>query len=96
MGIKTKRIQWVAFTFAGINGGARRRLLFVFSKGTSFQRALNRTQALTALIVVFLGGVKTLAGGLVGGAFFGRRQDLPDAVSNTGALALGFADHLCS
>jgi branched-chain amino acid transport system permease protein len=44
--------------------------LFVFSKGSVFPNELEITKSFDALIVVFLGGVKTLSGGVVGAAFF--------------------------
>ena len=66
-GIDTKRVQWVAFAFAGamagISGG-----LFVFSKGSIFPTELEIAKSFDGLIVVFLGGVKTLSGGVVGAA----------------------------
>ena len=66
-GIDTKRVQWIAFAFAGamagISGG-----LFVFSKGSIFPTELEIAKSFDGLIVVFLGGVKTLSGGVVGAA----------------------------
>ena len=68
-GINTKRVQLLAFGFAGMIAGLAGGL-FVFSKGSVFPNELEIARSFDALIVVFLGGVKTLAGGLVGGAFF--------------------------
>ena len=48
---------------AGISGG-----LFVFSKGSVFPTELEIAKSFDGLIVVFLGGVKTLSGGVVGAA----------------------------
>ena len=73
-GINTKRIQWVAFTFAGAMAGLAGGL-FVFSKGSIFPNELETARSFDALIVVFLGGVKTLSGGWVGGAFFEGAKD---------------------
>jgi branched-chain amino acid transport system permease protein len=56
---------------AGVAGG-----LFVFSKGSVFPNEMEIAQSFDALIVVFLGGVKTLSGGVVGGAFFAWAEDL--------------------
>ncbi len=68
-GIHIQRLRWIAFilagTMAGLAGG-----LFVFSKGSIFPNELEIARSFDALIVVFLGGVKTLIGGVVGGAFF--------------------------
>ena len=68
-GINIKRVQLLAFGFAGMIAGLAGGL-FVFSKGSVFPNELEIARSFDALIVVFLGGVKTLAGGLVGGAFF--------------------------
>ncbi|PIL13633.1 ABC transporter permease [Puniceibacterium antarcticum] len=74
MGINTKRIQWVAFAFAGAMAGVAGGL-FVFSKGSVFPNELEIARSFDALIVVFLGGVKTLSGGWVGGASFEATKD---------------------
>lgn len=66
-GIHTKRVQWAAFTFAGAMAGLA-GALFVFSKGSIFPTELEITRSFDALIVLFLGGVKTLSGAVVGGA----------------------------
>lgn len=66
-GIHTKRIQWMAFSFAGAMAGIA-GALFVFSKGSVFPVELEIARSFDGLIVVFLGGVKTLAGGVVGAA----------------------------
>ena len=73
-GIHTKRIQWVAFAFAGAMAGVAGGL-FVFSKGSVFPNELEISRSFDALIVVFLGGVKTLSGGWVGGASFEAVKD---------------------
>ncbi len=64
-GIDTLRIQWFAFAFAGTMAGLAGSL-FVFSKGSVFPTELEIARSFDALIMVFLGGVKTLAGGVVG------------------------------
>jgi branched-chain amino acid transport system permease protein len=74
-GIDTHRVQLIAFGFAGMMGGLA-GALFVFSKGSIFPNELEIARSFDALIVVFLGGVKTLAGGVVGGAFFKGIEDL--------------------
>lgn len=74
MGIHTKRVQLVAFVFAGAMAGFAGGL-FVFSKGSIFPSELEIARSFDALIVVFLGGVKTLSGGVVGGAFLKLIED---------------------
>jgi len=66
-GIHTKRVQWAAFTLAGAMAGLS-GALFVFSKGSVFPTELEIARSFDALIVTFLGGVKTLSGAVVGGA----------------------------
>ncbi|ASJ71364.1 ABC transporter permease [Granulosicoccus antarcticus] len=66
-GIDTKRIQWMAFTLAGGMAGLA-GALFIFSKGSVFPNELEIAKSFDGLIVVFLGGVKTLSGGVVGAA----------------------------
>ena len=66
-GIDTKKVQWAAFAFAGAMAGIS-GALFVFSKGSVFPTELEIAKSFDALIVIFLGGVKTLAGAVVGGA----------------------------
>ncbi|MFK7892112.1 MAG: ABC transporter permease [Granulosicoccus sp.] len=73
-GINTKRTQWLAFTFAGAMAGLA-GALFVFSKGSVFPVELEIAKSFDGLIVVFLGGVKTLSGGVVGAAFLTLVQD---------------------
>ena len=74
-GINTRQVQLVAFGFAGMMAGLS-GALFVFSKGSVFPNELEIARSFDALIVVFLGGVKTLAGGVVGGAFFKGIEDI--------------------
>ncbi|MBW1636174.1 MAG: ABC transporter permease [Deltaproteobacteria bacterium] len=66
-GINTKRVQWAAFAFAGALAGLAGGL-FVFSKGSIFPTELEIAKSFDAIIVIFLGGVKTLSGAVVGGA----------------------------
>ena len=74
-GIHTKRVQWAAFSFAGAVAGLA-GALFVFSKGSIFPTELEIARSFDALIVIFLGGVKTLSGAVVGGASLEYAKDL--------------------
>ena len=73
-GINTKRVQWFAFALAGALAGVA-GALFVFSKGSVFPTELEIAKSFDGLIVVFLGGVKTLAGGVVGAASLELAKD---------------------
>ncbi len=74
MGIHVKRIQHTAFGLAGLMAGLAGGI-FVFSKGSVFPTELEIGASFDALIVVFLGGVKTLAGGVVGAGFLTVIED---------------------
>ncbi|WP_158970346.1 ABC transporter permease [Chachezhania sediminis] len=74
MGIDVKRVQYVAFALAGVMAGLAGGI-FVFSKGSVFPTELEIGASFDALIVVFLGGVKTLAGGVVGAGFMTVVED---------------------
>lgn len=69
IGINVSRQQWLAFAFsgfmAGIAGG-----LFVFSKGSVFPDEMAIPRSFDALIMVLLGGVKTLWGPATGASVF--------------------------
>lgn len=73
-GIDVKRIQYAAFALAGAMAGLAGGI-FVFSKGSVFPTELEIAASFDALIVVFLGGVKTLAGGVVGAGFMTLVED---------------------
>ncbi len=73
-GINTKRVQLAAFAFAGSMAGLA-GALFVFSKGSIFPTELEIAKSFDALIMVFLGGVKTLGGPIAGAASLTIMQD---------------------
>lgn len=73
-GIDVKKVQWAGFAIAGAMAGLAGGL-FVFSKGSVFPNELEIAKSFDALIVVFLGGVKTLSGGAVGGVFMESVKD---------------------
>ena len=74
-GINTKRVQLAAFAFAGSMAGLA-GALFVFSKGSIFPTELEIAKSFDALIMVFLGGVKTLGGPIAGAASLTIMQDI--------------------
>lgn len=73
-GIDVKRVQYLAFALAGALAGLAGGL-FVFAKGSVFPTELEIGKSFDALIVVFLGGIKTLSGGVVGAAFMATVED---------------------
>ena len=74
IGIDVQRQQWLAFAFsgalAGLAGG-----FFVFSKGSVFPDEMSIPRSFDALIMVLLGGVKTLLGPIAGAVTFTWLQD---------------------
>lgn len=74
IGINVSRHQWLAFSwaaiFAGLAGG-----LHAFAKGSVFPDTLDLALSFEALIMVFLGGVKTLSGPFIGSSAFAWLND---------------------
>ena len=67
IGIDVQRQQWLAFIFAGMFAGLAGSL-YVFSKGSVFPDQMAIPQSIDGLMMVLLGGVKTLTGPIVGAA----------------------------
>jgi branched-chain amino acid transport system permease protein len=74
-GINTQRMKWAAFTLAGMMAGLAGGL-FLFSKGSIFPSEMETAKSFDGLIVLFLGGVKTLSGAVVGAASLELVKDL--------------------
>lgn len=74
IGIDVQRQQWFAFAFSGMLAGLAGGL-FVFSKGSVFPDEMSIPRSFDALIMVLLGGVKTLLGPLAGASTFTWLQD---------------------
>lgn len=74
IGIDVRRHQWMAFVAAGALAGAAGGL-FVFSKGSVFPDIMAIPQSIDGLMMVLLGGVKTLTGPIVGAAAFHLLED---------------------
>ncbi len=69
IGIDVKRVRWLSFTLAGAMAGIAGGL-FVFAKGSVFPTEMEITRSFDALIAVFLGGVQSLSGPIVGSTAF--------------------------
>jgi branched-chain amino acid transport system permease protein len=74
IGIDVKRLQWIAFTIAGLFAGAAGSL-FAFSKGSISPESLHVAKSIDGLVMVMLGGLQTLAGPIVGAFSFTWLQD---------------------
>jgi len=87
IGIHVQRQLWLAFAFSGAMAGLAGGL-FVYSKGSVFPDEMSIPRSFDALIMVLLGGVKTLLGPLVGAASFTWLQDVISRIEYW-RLALG-------
>ncbi len=69
IGIDTRRQQWFAFAFSGFMAGLAGGL-FVFSKGSVFPDEMSIPRSFDGIIMVLLGGVKTLIGPVAGASTY--------------------------
>ncbi|WP_192898715.1 ABC transporter permease [Crenalkalicoccus roseus] len=88
LGVDAFQVRWLAFSLAalaaGIAGG-----FFAYAKGSVFPTALSIPRSVDALLMVLLGGVRTLSGPIVGAiAFTGLQEQLMRLVE-LWRLALG-------
>jgi branched-chain amino acid transport system permease protein len=74
IGIDVKRVQWLAFSIAGLFAGLA-GALFAFSKGSISPDAMSIARSVDALVMVLLGGVQTLVGPIVGALSFTALAD---------------------
>ncbi|MEN8195643.1 MAG: ABC transporter permease [Pseudomonadota bacterium] len=74
IGIDVRRQQWFAFAFSGVLAGLAGGL-YVFSKGSVFPDEMAIARSFDGLIMVLLGGVKTLTGPVAGASVFTWLQD---------------------
>jgi branched-chain amino acid transport system permease protein len=75
IGIDLKRLQWAAFTVAGLFAGLA-GALFAFSKGSISPDSLAIGRSVDGLVMVLLGGLQSRVGPLVGAFGFTWLQDL--------------------
>ncbi|RJF96553.1 ABC transporter permease [Noviherbaspirillum cavernae] len=74
IGIDVKRMQWVAFTVAGLFAGIA-GALFAFSKGSISPETLHVSKSVDGIVMVMLGGIQTLIGPIVGAVTFNWLHD---------------------
>ena len=74
IGLQPARLQWAAFTIAGVLAGVA-GVVYAFSKGSISPEVLSIPRSVDALVMVLLGGVNTLLGPIVGAATFTWLQD---------------------
>lgn len=90
VGIDTGAVRWAAFvlaaTMAGLAGG-----LFAFAKGSVFPTYLSIARSVDGLVMVLLGGVRTVSGPIVGAVAFTGLQDQLTRATDHWRLVLGLA-----
>jgi branched-chain amino acid transport system permease protein len=69
IGLSRHNVQWIAFTLAGVFA-ALAGALYAFLKGSVFPDNLGIPLSIDGLAMVLLGGVGTVAGGIVGAAIY--------------------------
>ncbi|MGQ0509267.1 MAG: ABC transporter permease [Betaproteobacteria bacterium] len=74
IGLDARRLQWAAFTFAGLFAGIA-GALYAFSKGSISPESMAVPRSVDGLVMVLLGGIQTLTGPLWGAALFTWLQD---------------------
>jgi len=75
IGINITRQQWLAFAFSGVLAGLA-GTLFVYLKGSIFPDEMSLARSFDGLIMVLLGGVKTLTGPVAGASVFTWLDDV--------------------
>jgi branched-chain amino acid transport system permease protein len=75
IGMDVRRLQWAAFTFAGLFAGVA-GALYAFSKGSISPESMSVPRSVDGLVMVLLGGVQTLTGAVWGAALFTWLQDV--------------------
>ncbi len=74
IGIDVQRLQWAAFTIAGVMAGLAGGV-YAFSKCSISPEVMSISRSVDGLVMVLLGGVQTLSGPLLGAAAFTWLQD---------------------
>jgi len=74
IGLDVQARQWHGFILAGFMAGLA-GALYAFSKGSVFPDIMSIPQSIDGLMMVLLGGVKTLTGPIVGAAGFDLLED---------------------
>ena len=74
IGLDVRRVQWIAFTIAGVACGIAGGL-FAFAKGSISPETVHVGRSIDGIVMVLLGGLQTLAGPVIGGPLFTILQD---------------------
>jgi branched-chain amino acid transport system permease protein len=75
IGIDVGRVQWLAFAAAGLVAGVA-GALYAFSQGSISPESLSVSKSVDGLVMVLLGGLRQLAGPVVGAVSFTWLQDV--------------------
>jgi branched-chain amino acid transport system permease protein len=90
IGIGVRRQQWLAFGLAGLAAGLA-GALYAFFKGSVFPDAVSIGTSIDGLVMVLLGGVRTVAGPAVGAAAYKALQILVTEQTDYWRLVVGAA-----
>ena len=74
IGLDVRRVQWIAFTIAGVVCGVAGGL-FAFAKGSISPETIHVGRSIDGIVMVLLGGLQTLSGPVIGGPLFTILQD---------------------
>lgn len=90
VGIDVRTHRWLAFTVAGAAAGLA-GALFAFAKGSIDPTLISIPMSVDLLVMILAGGVQTVAGPLVGAAFFHSVKDFLIPLTDLWHLLLGLA-----
>ncbi len=90
IGIDVRTHRWLAFTVAGAAAGLAGGL-FAFSKGSIDPTLISIPMSIDFLVMILAGGIQTVAGPLVGAAFFHSIKDFFLPLTDFWRLFVGLA-----
>jgi branched-chain amino acid transport system permease protein len=88
IGIDVRTHRWLGFTLAGAAAGLA-GALYAFSKGSIDPTLISIPMSVDFLVMVLVGGIRTVAGPLLGAAFFHALKDFFMPLTDFWRLFLG-------
>jgi branched-chain amino acid transport system permease protein len=90
IGIPLGAVRWAAFVIAAVMAGLAGGL-FAYAKGSVFPTYLSIAKSVDGLVMVLLGGVRTVSGPIVGAVAFTGLEEQLTRVTDLWRLVLGLA-----
>lgn len=90
IGIPVGAVRWAAFVIAAVMAGLAGGL-FAYAKGSVFPTYLSISKSVDGLVMVLLGGVRTVSGPIVGAVAFTGLEEQLTRVTDLWRLVLGLA-----